>query len=86
MLGDHHDALAGTTSMFTMDLADTSEYTRLREHLDIQDDEQVLFYLSVPPESSSGIIEGLGTAGLNTPNVKLLLEKHLEPTLPAPAR
>ncbi len=75
VLGDHHDTLAGTTSMFTMDLADSGEYTRLRDHLDLQDDEQALFYLSVPPESSSGIIEGLGAAGLNTPNVKLLLEK-----------
>lgn len=75
VLGDHHDDLGATTSMFTMDLADPAEYGRLRDHIALADDEQALFYLSVPPESSSAIIEGLGAAGLNTPNVKLLLEK-----------
>ncbi len=75
VLGDHHDDLQGTTSMFTMDLSDTADYGRLREYIDLKDDEQVLFYLSVPPASSGEIIEGLGIAGLNTSNVKLLLEK-----------
>jgi glucose-6-phosphate 1-dehydrogenase len=75
VLGDHHQDLGGTTSMFTMDLADPAEYERLRDHIDLQDDEQALFYLSVPPTSSGEIIEGLGSAGLNTPNVKILLEK-----------
>ena len=75
VLGDHHDSLQGTTSMFTMDLSNPSEYARLREHIDLQDDEQLLFYLSVPPQSSGEIIEGIGAAGLNGPNVKLLLEK-----------
>ena len=75
ILGDHHDDLKGTTSMFTMNLSDTAEYTRLKQHIDLKEDEQALFYLSVPPSSSGEIIEGLGVAGLNTPNVKLLLEK-----------
>lgn len=75
VLGDHHEVLQGTTSMFTMDLSDMDEYQRLRDHIDLQDDEQALFYLSVPPESSGVIIEGLGAAGLTTPNIKLLLEK-----------
>lgn len=75
VLGDHHDDLQGTTSMFTMDLSDMTEYSRLRAHIDLKDDEQALFYLSVPPTSSGEIIEGLGFAGLNTSNVKLLLEK-----------
>ncbi len=75
VLGDHHDGLGATTSLFTMDVSDPAEYTRLRDHIDPQEGEQVLFYLSVPPESSAGIIEGLGASGLNAPNCKLLLEK-----------
>jgi glucose-6-phosphate 1-dehydrogenase len=75
VLGDHNDQLNGTTSMFTMDLSNLAEYTRLRDYIDLKDDEQLLFYLSVPPDSSGEIVENLGNAGLNSPNVKLLLEK-----------
>lgn len=75
VLGNHHEQLNGTTSMFTMDLSRASEYMRLREYIDIQPDEQVIFYLSVPPASSAQIVEYLGEAGLNGDNVKILLEK-----------
>jgi len=73
VFGDHQ--LSDTTSLFQMDLDDTDAYVRLKEHIDASGDEQVLFYLSVPPESAGGIVENLGKAGLNTPNNKLLLEK-----------
>ncbi|MFZ1360654.1 MAG: hypothetical protein WAS27_01305 [Candidatus Saccharimonadales bacterium] len=75
VLGDYHDNLGRTTSLFTMDVAHPDEYIRLREYIDPTDDEQLLFYLAVPPESSVNIVEGLGAAGLNAPNCKLLLEK-----------
>lgn len=75
LFGERHEQLNGTTSMFTMDLSKLEDYTRLREYIDLKDDEQLLFYLSVPPESSAQIVENLGQAGLNTENVKLLLEK-----------
>lgn len=75
VLGDHHVSLNGTTTMFQMDLADPQEYHKLRDYIDQQPDEQVLFYLSVPPESSGEIIEYLGMAGFNAPANKLLLEK-----------
>ena len=75
VLGDHHHQLAGTTSLFQMDLTNGDEYQRLRDYIGAGEDEQVLFYLSVPPESAAGIIENLGQAGLNTPRNKLLLEK-----------
>lgn len=75
LLGEHHEQLQGTTSMFTMDLTEKSEYDRLSEHIDLQSDEQAIFYLSVPPASSSQIVELLGEAGLNGDNVKILLEK-----------
>lgn len=75
LLGEHHEQLQGTTSMFMMDLEQKSEYDRLREYIDLQPDEQAIFYLSVPPASSGQIVELLGQAGLNSDNTKLLLEK-----------
>jgi glucose-6-phosphate 1-dehydrogenase len=75
LLGDHHEQLNGTTAMFTMDMTQPEEYGRLRDYIDLQDDEQAIIYLSVPPSSSAGIVEQLGHAGMNGTNVKLLLEK-----------
>lgn len=75
VLGDHHERLTGTTSLFQMDLTNIDEYKKLSEYIEQQPDEQVLFYLSVPPDSMSNIIENLGRAGLNGPSNKLLLEK-----------
>lgn len=75
VLGDHHHQLNGTTTLLQMDLDNQEDYGKLREYIAAEQDEQVLFYLSVPPESAGGIIENLGKAGLNTPANKLLLEK-----------
>lgn len=74
VLGDHHQ-LSGTTSMFQMDLENSDDYGKLKEYISQTDGEQVLFYLSVPPESASGIVENLGKAGLNGQHNKVLLEK-----------
>lgn len=75
VLGDHHHQLSGTTSMVQMDLDNLDDYIKLRDAIAEQDNEQVLFYLSVPPESASGIVENLGKAGLNGQHNKILLEK-----------
>jgi glucose-6-phosphate 1-dehydrogenase len=75
LLGDHTQQLSGTTSMFTMDLTRQDDYEKLRGYINVQSDEQALFYLAVPPTSTPEIVENLGRAGLNTPNCKLLLEK-----------
>lgn len=75
VLGGHHAQLNGTTLLFQMDLDNPDDYGRLREYINPQDDEQVLFYLSVPPDSAGGIIQNLGVSGLNAPHNKLLLEK-----------
>ncbi|USN96514.1 MAG: glucose-6-phosphate dehydrogenase (NADP(+)) [Candidatus Nomurabacteria bacterium] len=75
ILGEHHEQLAGTTSLYQMDLENAADYSKLREYIDADDDEQVLFYLSVPPNSVANIIENLGQAGLNGQKNKLLLEK-----------
>lgn len=76
ILGDLFDeALLGQSSLFTMDMAAEAEYVRLKDHLDLDPDEQLIIYLSVPPAASRQIVSLLGAAGLTTPNVKLLLEK-----------
>lgn len=67
--------LAGRASLFSMDLAEAEEYARLKAHLALKGDEQLLAYLSVPPLAATQIVDFLGGAGLNTPNVKILFEK-----------
>lgn len=67
--------LSDRMSIFSMDLAKPGEYDALREHINLQADEQLLVYLSVPPTASAQIVGFLGGAGLNTPNVKILFEK-----------
>ena len=66
---------ADKLSMFQMDLAEVSEYVRLKKHLHHEGAEQILIYLSVPPATATRIVDFLGEAGLNTSNVKLLFEK-----------
>jgi glucose-6-phosphate 1-dehydrogenase len=67
--------LADRTTVFTMDLAEAGAYRKLSDSLSLGVDEQALFYLSVPPSAAADIVELLGQAGLNTPNVKILFEK-----------
>lgn len=68
-------SFANKVSVFTMDLAEADDYARLREHLTIKEGEQLIVYLSVPPAAVSQIVDLMGEAGLNMPNVKLLFEK-----------
>jgi len=67
--------LADRTTIFKMDLAEAGDYTRLKDSLSLVEDEQALMYLSVPPGAASDIVDFLGQAGLNKPNVKILFEK-----------
>lgn len=69
------DTLFEYSSLFTMDMAEKAEYLRLKKHLNLGAEEQLIIYLSVPPVATHQIVSLLGQAGLNTPNVKLLLEK-----------
>lgn len=62
-------------SMYSMNLDIQDEYHKLRDYLELQADEQLLIYLAVPPSALSVIVENLGAAGLNDPNVKILFEK-----------
>lgn len=62
-------------SILTMDLAKKDEYARLKERVALADNEQLLAYLSVPPRAATQIVDFMGEAGMNTPNVKILFEK-----------
>lgn len=68
-------ALAKHLSVFSMNLAAYDDYGKLKEYVALSSDEQLLVYLSVPPTAAAQIVDFLGQAGLNTPNVKLLFEK-----------
>ncbi len=67
--------LTDRTNIFTMDLAEAGDYRKLSDYLALETDEQALVYLAVPPSAATDIVEFLGQAGLNTPNVKILFEK-----------
>jgi glucose-6-phosphate 1-dehydrogenase len=67
--------LVDRTTVFTMDLAEAGDYRRLSDFLNLEPSEQALMYLSVPPSAAADIVDFLGQAGLNTPNVKILFEK-----------
>jgi len=62
-------------STFTMDMLNSIEYQKLSDYIALQEGEQLLVYLAVPPAAVAQIIEQLGMVGLNTQNVKILFEK-----------
>lgn len=70
-LGD--DSLSNYFVGHTMDLAQASQYKLLKSKL--PKTEPVVIYLAVPPASATQIVDFLGEAGINTPNVKILFEK-----------
>lgn len=67
--------LADITSSVTMDVAEVSEYQKLTKAISAQPTDQVLMYLAVPPGAAAQIVDLLGEAGFNTPNVRILFEK-----------
>lgn len=74
LLGDY-PRLAPLSDVMTMDLAELSEYARLKKHLETVPADTVLFYLSVPPGAAADIVDFLGQAGLNSPRYRVLFEK-----------
>lgn len=82
LAAQHHTSyLDRRLEMFRMDLADSTDYERLKAHLEkIEEDlgapAQKVFYLSIPPQFSRPIVERLGDVGFaQDPTTKLLLEK-----------
>ncbi len=62
-------------SIFTMNLDESSEYNKLKDYISIGSDEQLLAYMAVPPKNTAEIVDMMGVAGINSPNVKILFEK-----------
>lgn len=67
--------LREVSEVFTMDLAEAGEYSRLSAHLAEIPSDQTLYYLSVPPGAAASIVDFLGEAGMNTPTDRILFEK-----------
>lgn len=67
--------LAEQTTIVTMNVAALEDYYRLNEQLNLQENEQLLVYLSVPPGAATQIVTLLGKSGLNDERVKILFEK-----------
>lgn len=67
--------LAGRTSLLTMDVAKLADYEALKDKIADYKADQTLVYLSVPPGAAAQIVDLMGEAGLNTPDVHLLFEK-----------
>ncbi len=73
--------LKNNTELFQMNLENEIDYSKLKNKLeeiekDFGSPTQFLFYLSIPPSVSKGIIELIGKSGLaKRGNSKLLLEK-----------
>ena len=75
------DYLLKNTELFQMDLDDSSDYERLKSHLEKIESEfgesaQYIFYFSIPPNILKSIVELIGKSGLALrENIKLLIEK-----------
>jgi len=64
-------------SYLKMDLGDASNYASLSQWIDQRQAEAVVFYLAVAPQLFIGICDALAKAGLNRPNMRIVLEKPL---------
>jgi glucose-6-phosphate 1-dehydrogenase len=72
---DDQHFLDGKLSIYAMDLNNPDEYKKLKGYVSLSDDEQLLIYMAVPPLVTAQMVEYLGQAGLNAPNIKILFEK-----------
>lgn len=68
-------SIVDRVAIFSMDLAAADDYRKLKDYISLNEDEQLLAYLSVPPQAATDIVDFMGEAGINTPNVKILFEK-----------
>lgn len=68
-------ALATATRSVTIDVSRLEEYQKLKQAIHEYKADQTLVYLSVPPGAAAQIVDLLGEAGINTPDIRLLFEK-----------
>jgi glucose-6-phosphate 1-dehydrogenase len=67
--------LSSISKSITMDVASLGDYQKLKQAIHAYDADQTLIYLAVPPGAAAQIVDLLGEAGINTPDVRLLFEK-----------
>ena len=60
-----------------MDLSQPEDYAGLKDWLDARGADTVVLYLATSPHLFPAICEQLGTAGLNAPHIRVVLEKPL---------
>jgi glucose-6-phosphate 1-dehydrogenase len=70
-----NQSVADCTQLYTMDLAEAGDYVGLKEAIKAYEADQTLMYLAVPPGAAAQIVDLLGAAGINSPDVHLLFEK-----------
>src|SRR5690606_8545360 len=71
--GNEH--LAAISSSITMDVSELEHYQKLKQAIMAYGADQTLIYLSIPPGAAAQIVDLLGEAGVNTPDIRLLFEK-----------
>jgi len=71
------DRFAQSLYYLPMDLSDPLSYERLSAWIDQQTTQAVVIYLATAPKLFTQICLSLGEAGLNRPNVRIVLEKPL---------
>ncbi len=75
ILKNHAQSLAGQFTTYQMDYSQPAEYQKLKDFLENQDTQQIIFYFAVPPDAVLPIVDNLGKAQMNTSRYKLLMEK-----------
>jgi len=71
----NNQSVADCTELYTMDLAEAGDYAGLKAAVEAYGADQTLMYLSVPPGAAAQIVDLLGAAGINSPDIHLLFEK-----------
>jgi glucose-6-phosphate 1-dehydrogenase len=71
------DRFAQLLHFLRMDLSKPADYERLKKTLDQRGADTVVMYLAVGPNLFTAACEQLAAAGLNRPNMRLVLEKPL---------
>lgn len=67
--------VANCTELYTMDLAEAGDYAGLKDAIKAYGTKQTLMYLAVPPGAAAKIVDLLGAAEINSPDIHLLFEK-----------
>ncbi|MBA3757564.1 glucose-6-phosphate dehydrogenase (NADP(+)) [Candidatus Saccharibacteria bacterium] len=80
ILDEHTRVLAGHLGLVKVNAKDPADYQMLGKEIEalgssFKTKPQIILYLTIPPQAVASVVKLLGAAGLNGPNVKLLLEK-----------